>query len=1817
MSASKEKELQEKQRVGVADYFAILGVGEELIWNHAQQKISGKNESDKSHPEEDDAAMIERFYREIVDCRVVAVDENPGMEHYLPKLKQKGNPDQYLSGVPSPSLSDVASGVGVDAEKVELEGWTIINQTRPVGIPYLHSKSKSTSISPSFFRKGQVWDANLDPISGLPGEIRRLAAQVQREHESVKSSTPLKDLRRKVTSTFAQRQILPLSYKKRYHLSYRRRAPDESNQPGIADIALKYAQLHKVTLDMSSDNKSNAGSAVTASTVSQKGAAALLRVAEAGKHAVQNRVLGTPAQLRIQNSMDLGDMTPIRLETLLKLPAGFDEWSIPDQYQLLNFPSCRPESKTRTIVFSDGQNSFSSGIPARLSAGASLSAGVSGGTVGDDSSREEWQDIIRPRLVQGSITEDEDYIYVPILAIRRQRVGEEEKFKEDPAIVDIAVSFWDSDGDFVMPAEDSGSFDDESSSDDFLVQKTEWEATMIPTGAVNASQSWKPMLGTACLIIKRNLPLGFCDAAFKTTVLDRFPYKNYKGLPLPEEELPMFCYPTGCRLQRARFRDAPLPQYYGFVVKNERGDSIYVSCVSFMAPLTKRKEKQLVKLSEKRSQVSLPHSLVRDLKQGQRTGLGREAKLSEFNRNDDESRGSILTGFDEMVTFENKTICLVSRFPYWTAFRRFLSHLHIISCSSSDIPLERYISHLLLTVPIPKPGGPIILIPLPSFNTPMVLWSPSPKDLPLVDLSYERLVSCLDIPTIVTVVLGLLALERKVIVMSTRPSLVLDVCELLRSLLFPFDLCIFDASAPYVPRLTEPFMSCLDFPGAIFVGIHDDKLPNGLAAVVRRNMPEDSTIVDLDSGSVDCSGDRMAVLNTSWGLIPPGARAILVSEVEILCRDAGIVPGQEPLDSQIDSCFEASSPLELIHDDIPIGNLRREPLDDRAIRDAFLRFFCAILGGYERYLVVPDVDFLVSGEDWFDSKGFLASVSEDKAAFLGTFASTQLFQSFIQRRTEASDVHCLLFDECLSEYHSSTSNSPYGRLGGDVETLQSGENSAPQIHYSLLVDQSATESQQSFLGEKSFDTDSRYGSDYGNSGDHSTKIHFGSLDEFAINDTGDWVTTPSRIDIPLGSRFVYCVDGNSTFPDRLDPKSFLPKQPESWLLEMNTQPTPMLTRSDREIEEAERRRKLATSYRGLQNQRRCLWQLPKLMGSHFLGTWLLCVPAFVAQPKISHERQSKYLLHALGALRLLRSKQRIVPDEAAYRALIVACGRTKSDRRMELVKLFGLLRSDGIFPSAVTLGQYTRALAEGYSKRSIGTPGEEASATETSESATMESTRRSESMEPGAFLCSLDGNLSTLEEAGRRWRQKSSNERDTPTIVQDDSKNSQAAYVEPQKKRSSKPWLPVAISSSFVPKLVNDRGSSRDTKLEKETIRLLAIWSRTKSCDSCGYVPLDEEIQAGWDLPRDGEAAGGINCPRCGQLFIPMLAYKEFSIEEALTSSDGKSKGKETDSRLADFTDSLPPQIWPAVKHTDAAYITYISPESMRLSLERQIEEHGEEVLERDRLQSINPELFYNLWWYSARFSLPLPLPVSNSKDKRHYCAFGAWDHHVAVRGCRSCARVLYPFSTQRQTNTDMTMESAESFGEYPLLSRFNLQGFYSNVWDHEDLSEILVKLVEACDKRDFRPVLECLLRCNNRRMEKFGVRASSIDMNCKTCDLPKGHPNSDSTLMDARLVELDAYRTILYLAKYQCTTAFHAFFPATLKPCKGYHFWCPVAPLPIYDRLFREGAKHIQTRGDRHASMQDVSDIALAFRSVFGIHEVTIQRMDGGAKQL
>lgn len=57
--------------------------------------------------------------------------------------------------------------------------------------------------------------------------------------------------------------------------------------------------------------------------------------------------------------------------------------------------------------------------------------------------------------------------------------------------------------------------------------------------------------------------------------------------------------------------------------------------------------------------------------------------------------------------------------------------------------------------------------------------------LPFLDLSFERLFQCLDVGHVGTI-LALLLLERKVLVVARHESLLTEVMEAFRALLFPF-----------------------------------------------------------------------------------------------------------------------------------------------------------------------------------------------------------------------------------------------------------------------------------------------------------------------------------------------------------------------------------------------------------------------------------------------------------------------------------------------------------------------------------------------------------------------------------------------------------------------------------------------------------------------------------------------------------------------------------------------------------------------------------------------------------------------------------------------------------------------------------------------------------------------------------------------------------------------------------------------------------------------------------------------------------------------
>ena len=708
----------------------------------------------------------------------------------------------------------------------------------------------------------------------------------------------------------------------KFYLGYKRRSPDQDHAPAIADIQLLYVRLprqatttppsqqaavssltrsqllnHHHTTPVSPPGSSASG---LAGRVAAAAGSVLFRSHGETDSAISSSSHNKEGSGTVHSGKPtIQDYQKVHLEAVLTLPEGFDEWSIPEAFQVVYIPKQqqqpqpallkqspvksntrkndtlrqktvlvaspshgqrrrqrphspasyanhpmdnnhdphRPPSEVLSASSSAAEEAVEAYVAASFSAPNSPTAPEEDAPAVNSSALKDGPyTSLHPPAATAALNLDAEAVtsfvpkvftdvpweedhqeagqhhhhpyyhpeerwwYVPVLAVRKQKTGEDERFHEDPGIVDVSVSFCDRAGVAVLPQEQDDLSDDmmvDDNDEEFsLLSKSSWlvisngdNSTLqkneskfgiiIGAGQVrqattnNSPKCVRKTLGSPTILVKRNLPIGFADIAFATRVMDRFPLKNYKGLPLPEEELPMFCYPTGCRLHRAPFTDAPLPEYYGFVVKNEQGDSIFVSCVSFFEPLTRLKIEQLTNMSEKRKRTSLAHRRYcekrdrRKEKQINRLYCSDDAEpvaagCIPGGEDDDESDNYILTGFDTMTTFENKTICLVSRHPFWTGFRRFLSHLHILSSSSSDLPLERYISHLLLTVPVPTPGGSNVIVPLPALNEPMVLSLPPLKDFPMVDLPYHRLVACLDIPTIVTLVVSFLAQERKV-----------------------------------------------------------------------------------------------------------------------------------------------------------------------------------------------------------------------------------------------------------------------------------------------------------------------------------------------------------------------------------------------------------------------------------------------------------------------------------------------------------------------------------------------------------------------------------------------------------------------------------------------------------------------------------------------------------------------------------------------------------------------------------------------------------------------------------------------------------------------------------------------------------------------------------------------------------------------------------------------------------------------------------------------------------------------------------------------
>lgn len=671
------------RRGGVADYFAVLGVGETLIWQHTKKKIGVIADGEKLDEEESEAELMDRFYREVMevaiftsdlDSNLTSVDTAPSFLDDATVSSQTNSVASTRTPVSKPRSSTPLprspphSDVGTTVTATEsasgrvsmrdCRGFTTILNTCPAGRGSKRqdqasvsssganeSLSRSIAHDSTLWSKSQVFDANLDPCFGFRADV--LARVV---HDA--GHTPLKQLGRKVGSTL-RHQLAPLLPSRdrrlgrstlglRFHLAFRRRAPDENNRPAIANFDLRYVKIHRDTVympriksvDETGDSLSSKSAAIRRGL--SAGAVIAARVAEASKqkllekyrerYDVPGRTGTTQNQSQDVVELEQPDTILVALEELIEIPEGFEHWSIPEPFRWVRIPTkarAEPASSSSVrgsrkanvypvklgiypgierVLSEDNvtQASDLSGIgveayfdgssfvltPPSSAAGASdvnttrLSPNVTNMLVvpPDDIDLTTSFEVLDPtsfipRLLDvdelpsiTSTTSSDPFVYIPVLAFRRQRVGDEERYHEDAAVVDVAVSFRDASGDPILPAALVNDDDEEEDVFD-LMNTTAWTCESRNVDQRSELNPGNLALGSPAILMKRNHPIGFADAAFATSVLDRFPLKNYKGLPLPEEELPMFCYPTGCRLHRTRYSDCPLPQYFGFVVK--------------------------------------------------------------------------------------------------------------------------------------------------------------------------------------------------------------------------------------------------------------------------------------------------------------------------------------------------------------------------------------------------------------------------------------------------------------------------------------------------------------------------------------------------------------------------------------------------------------------------------------------------------------------------------------------------------------------------------------------------------------------------------------------------------------------------------------------------------------------------------------------------------------------------------------------------------------------------------------------------------------------------------------------------------------------------------------------------------------------------------------------------------------------------------------------------------------------------------------------------------------------------------------------------
>ncbi|XP_058150347.1 C-myc promoter-binding protein isoform X5 [Dasypus novemcinctus] len=466
------------------------------------------------------------------------------------------------------------------------------------------------------------------------------------------------------------------------------------------------------------------------------------------------------------------------------------------------------------------------------------------------------------------------------------------------------------------------------------------------------------MWGSAVYLCYKKSVAKTNTVSYKAGLICRYPQEDYESFSLPES-VPLFCLPMGatieCWPQNSKY---PLPVFSTFVLTGASAEKVYGAAIQFYEPYPEEN------LTEK-----------------QRYLLG--LALSEDGKSD-----------SSKTVHTNKCICLLSHWPFFDAFRKFLTFLYRYSISGPHVlPIEKHISHFMHKVPFPSPQRPRILVQLSPHDN-LILSQPVSSPLPLSGGKFSTLLQNLGPENAVTLLVFAVT-EHKILVHSLRPSVLTSVTEALVSMIFPFHW-----PCPYVPLCPLALADVLSAPCPFIVGIDSRYFD-------LYDPPPDVSCVDLDTNTISQTGDKK---NVAWKILPKKPCKNLMNTLNNLHQQLAKLQ-QRPRDDGL---------MDLTMNDYDFNSGKRLHTIDLEIQEAFLCFMASILKGYRSYLrpiTEAPSETATDATSLFALQAFLRSRDRSHQKFYNLMTKTQMFIRFIEECSFVSDKDASLafFDDCVDK----------------------------------------------------------------------------------------------------------------------------------------------------------------------------------------------------------------------------------------------------------------------------------------------------------------------------------------------------------------------------------------------------------------------------------------------------------------------------------------------------------------------------------------------------------------------------------------------------------------------------------------------------------------------------------------------------------------------------------------------------------------------------------------------------------------------------------